>query len=52
MVRGMLLNSLIFFVFLPMVIAGCWWIGERRWLNAWLLVASYGFGLTDIYCNK
>ena len=39
----MLFNSLIFFVFLPIVFVGYWWIGERRWQNAWLLVASYVF---------
>jgi len=41
MVRGMLFNSLIFFVFMPMVIAGCWWIGERRWANVCCL-GEYG----------
>ena len=39
----MLFNSLIFFIFLPIVFAGYWWIGERRWQNAWLLVASEVF---------
>lgn len=39
----MLFNSLTFFIFLPAVFAGYWWIGERRWQNAWLLTASYVF---------
>lgn len=39
----MLFNSLIFFIFLPIVFAGYWWIGERRWQNVWLLAASYVF---------
>ncbi len=39
----MLFNSLVFFVFLPIVFAGYWWIGERKKQNLWLLVASYVF---------
>ena len=39
----MLFNSLIFFIFLPIVFAGYWWIGDRRWQNVWLLAASYVF---------
>ena len=39
----MLFNSLTFFIFLPIVFAGYWRIGERRWQNVWLLAASYLF---------
>ena len=39
----MLFNSLVFFIFLPVVFAGYWWIGDRKKQNLWLLVASYIF---------
>lgn len=39
----MLFNSLVFFIFLPIVFAGYWIIGERRKQNLWLLVSSYVF---------
>ena len=53
----MLFNSLIFFVFLPIVFAGYWWIGERRWQNVWLYlrvgyVKSDKKGLTCFLKNK
>jgi len=39
----MLFNSLIFFIFLPIVFVGYWLIGDHKWQNVWLLLASYVF---------
>lgn len=39
----MLFNSLIFFIFLPIVFGGYWLLKERKWQNVWLLLASYVF---------
>lgn len=39
----MLFNSLIFFIFLPIVFSGYWLLGDRRRQNVWLLFASYIF---------